>query len=760
MTAAAGPAGDGYSPRLLLQGAARGRHLTFSPEACEGFLSYLVADPGVRYPRGADLAMNLLLRCTGPWPEGLAATARVLTRRELDAREEDPPFSVLGFAALAGPDLYAEAVARAEEGCGPIARDELRRVAGWDATGYALLTEACQSPATAPLAPLPDVWERLADHGYAGFARSLLESAGDRVDAVRTGKIPYRADKAFDPGEVRALGRAARVALARDEPWLPDLLDRILRGVAVAPTSAKSLPSQALLYELARAAQDLPTPELAASLRTVRTITRHGGVPKQLDKMLKKTDAALAERAEVALRLPALGFAADGTHRTALGEHEAVITVTGGAAELEWRGPGGKPLRSVPAAVRRDHAAAVKDVRDLVKRVRAHLTTLARALEGGFPGETAMPYAEWRARLAAHPMAGPMARRLIWEVEVAPGEWRVFLPGEDPDEAPVDAAGVPVPLLGDAAPGDAARVRLWHPIRSTPEEVRAWRDMLTARRIRQPFKQAFREIYLLTPAEEETRVYSNRFAGHIVHYRRLFALFRARGWQSRLLGPWDGGSEDGAHRTLASGEWWVVFHHEYAEHAGDRELAATDQVRLARRQDGVWREVPLAEVPAAVFSEAMRDVDLFVGVTSIAADPEWEDRGEERHWAYWREAGFGALTASAEVRRDALARIVPRTKIAERCELDGRFLVVRGDLRTYRIHLGSGNVLMEPDHSYLCIVPARGKDAGGTGSGGAGKVFLPFEDERLALILSKAFLLAADATITDPTILAQLRRDA
>lgn len=59
----------------------------------------------------------------------------------------------------------------------------------------------------------------------------------------------------------------------------------------------------------------------------------------------------------------------------------------------------------------------------------------------------------------------------------------------------------------------------------------------------------------------------------------------------------------------------------------------------------------------------MRDVDLFVGVTSIAADPDWTDRGEDRHAVYWRTATFGALTASAEVRRAALERILPRLKI-------------------------------------------------------------------------------------------------
>ncbi|CAM5724518.1 hypothetical protein SALBM311S_00559 [Streptomyces alboniger] len=155
-------------------------------------------------------------------------------------------------------------------------------------------------------------------------------------------------------------------------------------------------------------------------------------------------------------------------------------------------------------------------------------------------------------------------------------------------------------------------------------------------------------------------------------------------------------------------------------------------------------------MPPLVFSEAMRDVDLFVGVTSIAADPDWTDGGAER--AYWERASFAELTESAESRRDVLQRILPRLKIAARCTLDGRFLTVRGDLRTYKIHLGSANILMEQDDSYLCIVPARRP--------GDGKVFLPFGDDRLSLILSKAFLLAADTEITDKSILTQIKRGA
>jgi len=159
-------------------------------------------------------------------------------------------------------------------------------------------------------------------------------------------------------------------------------------------------------------------------------------------------------------------------------------------------------------------------------------------------------------------------------------------------------------------------------------------------------------------------------------------------------------------------------------------------------------EAPLADVPPLVFSEAMRDVDLFVGVTSIAADPDWREGGPER--AYWERTAFGELDATAATRRDALERLLPRLKIADRRTLDGRFLVVRGDRGAYKIHLLSANTLMEPDDAHLCIVPAPAR----------GERYLPFEDDRLSLILSKAFLPAADADITDESILTRFGRGA
>ncbi|MBC7808698.1 MAG: DUF4132 domain-containing protein, partial [Akkermansiaceae bacterium] len=327
-------------------------------------------------------------------------------------------------------------------------------------------------------------------------------------------------------------------------------------------------------------------------------------------------------------------------------------------------------------------------------------------------------------------------------------------------------------------------VSLWHPLGFAPEYVVAWRDRLAALAVIQPFKQAHREVYLLTDAELATGTYSNRFAGHILKQHQMNALAHGRAWKNPLRLMVDDGYPP-ATRDLPlwnlRAEYWV-------EGAGDAFgtdtndsgtylYLATDQVRfypLGATQNyghalgGGYAQyqrhgdpppatpLPLTDVPATVFSEILRDIDLFVGVASVGNDPAWADTGADgnagRYADYWQSYSFGDLSASAETRKAVLEKLLPRLKIAERCELSGRFLRVRGDLRTYKIHLGSGNILMEPNNQYLCIVPGRGKEAA------TGDVFLPFEgDTRLSVILSKAFLLAADTKITDKTIISQLR---
>jgi hypothetical protein len=185
-------------------------------------------------------------------------------------------------------------------------------------------------------------------------------------------------------------------------------------------------------------------------------------------------------------------------------------------------------------------------------------------------------------------------------------------------------------------------------------------------------------------------------------------------------------------------------------HAGIYLFLTTDQVRFYRR--GQAMPLPLTEVPPLAFSEIMRDVDLFVGVASIGNDPNWTDSGFGRgHIDYWNHYAFGELFPTAQTRKAVLERIVPRLKIADRCSFTDRYLRVRGKLGTYKIHLGSGNILMEPNDQYLCIVPISPT------VDRSGRVYLPFEgDHMLSIIISKALLLADDDKIKDPSIRAQI----
>ncbi len=279
----------------------------------------------------------------------------------------------------------------------------------------------------------------------------------------------------------------------------------------------------------------------------------------------------------------------------------------------------------------------------------------------------------------------------------------------------------------------------------------AWRRAVTDREVHQPFKQAFREIYLLTPAEAQTDTYSNRFAAHILRYRQMAALMRARDWRPPQLGGWD---HEDADAIRSYYDLRCVFHVESVDDARDEpesaELCSSDHVRFETTDDaGEWHRMRLVDVDPLVFSESMRDVDLFVGVTSIATDPAWTTDGRRAHQDYWSRTSFGELSENAASRREALRQLLPRTQLADVTRIEGRYLLVQGRLRTYKIHLGSANILMEPDDSYLCIVP--------TSAARPSNIYLPFEgDGRLSLIISKAFLLADDDKITDPTILTQI----
>ena len=266
---------------------------------------------------------------------------------------------------------------------------------------------------------------------------------------------------------------------------------------------------------------------------------------------------------------------------------------------------------------------------------------------------------------------------------------------------------------------------------------------------------------MLTPAEEATEHYSNRFAGHILRYPQARALMTARRWGSNFLGPFDGGYNGIAKREFKS--------HASARSSGttrsstERRLSrevehcTTDQVRFVRGT-ATASLMRLRGRPAdRVLGGDARRRPVRVGDSSVGADyvtGRTARRSADRLGAYWRRRPGASTGRELDVatRRDALRPADPRASRSRiGCELDDRWLVVRGDLRTYRIHLGSGNILMEPADTYLCIVPAAAAPRRSSSCRST-------TTRRCSVILSKAFLLARDTKITDRSIVAAAAR--
>ncbi len=437
------------------------------------------------------------------------------------------------------------------------------------------------------------------------------------------------------------------------------------------------------------------------------------------------------------------------------GGYTCRLAVTGvGKSELRWFKPDGSPQKTVPAFVKTDHADKLKKLKAAQKNLNTTLTAQRDRLDQMMRSEHRVPLEHAEQYYWQHGLMSCLTRPLIWQFfrdeNDTQGKSALWLDGTWVDEtgAQTDVSG-------------SLKVGLWHPALATQQSIAQWRKLLLDKEIRQPLKQAYREIYLLTEAEINTKTYSNRFAAHILKQHQYMTLAKGRGWKGSLAGAWDGGDDATVSLDLPEynlrAEFWTnaVDSEEAWTESGIWQYVSTDQVRFHRLDDGYnAAALDLIDIPPRVFSEVLRDVDLFVGVASVGNDPTWEDNGgETRFYSYWQSYSFGDLGEVAKTRKAVLETLLPRLKIAKVAHIDGNFLVVQGKLRTYKIHIGSSNILMLPDDQYLCIVPdSRKKDA-------SDKLFIPFEgDNTLSVVLSKAMLLAEDDKITDGTITSQIKR--
>lgn len=377
-----------------------------------------------------------------------------------------------------------------------------------------------------------------------------------------------------------------------------------------------------------------------------------------------------------------------------------------GVAELSTA-RGEKPLKSIPASLKSD--AGVVELKDRLQELLRQRSRTRGALEEAMCRGDRFSGAELR-ELLGHPILAPALSRLVFVGDPLAG---YLVEG---GLALRDAAGGLHPL------GAGEPVRIAHPVDLLERGGwPAWqRECFAAERV-QPFKQLFRELYPMTGTEGGADR-SRRYAGHQVQPRQALALLGGRGWVAH--------PDEGVTRTFHEAGLTARLGFQEAFYTpADIEGLTLEEVIFTRGE--AWKPVPLAEVPARVFSEAMRDLDLVVSVAHRGAvDPE--------------------ASASTVEMRSALLRETCALLGLDNVEVQANHAIVRGSLGTYSVHLGSAGAQVLPGAA-LSIVAVHSQHRG--------RLFLPFaaDDPRTAEVLAKVLLLARDQKIQDPNILDQIR---
>lgn len=356
----------------------------------------------------------------------------------------------------------------------------------------------------------------------------------------------------------------------------------------------------------------------------------------------------------------------------------------------------GKPLKDAPAAVKK--SVAISELRSRKTQLAQQTSRMRLSLEESMIRGDKFTVPELR-EMQSHPMLRPMLSNLVFVDESEKIRWEGEIGGIEGNLR----IAHPIDLLNS---GDWARVQ-----RAIIEQERV-----------QPFKQAFRELYLLTEAEREAGNYSPRYSGQQVNPREATAIAGKRGWVNV--------PEEGLRKTFheIGISAWVTFLEGWFTPV-DVDGLTLNHIAFTSRADG--KLLPIEQIPPRIFSEAMRDLDLVVSVAHRGGvDPE--------------------ATHSTVEMRHALLRETLRLLRVENVRLDGRHAFIEGQIGSYNVHLGSGIVHRQPGGS-LCLIPVHSQHRG--------RLFLPFADNdpKTAEIVSKILLLAQDEKIKDPTILEQLR---
>jgi hypothetical protein len=388
------------------------------------------------------------------------------------------------------------------------------------------------------------------------------------------------------------------------------------------------------------------------------------------------------------------------------GGYRIRLALQRGKVELQVLGPRGV-LSPVPAAVRRSDA--YRQARDAQRQAQVQYRLFKQALETGMLESRPMALGEFNY-LLHNPIFAHLAERLLWQTSCGD---IILWAGPDRWET---CAGERVDLEASAKNG-LFFLQVVHPL----PLVRAgtlvvWQSLAADRRLAQPFKQLFREVYLPDiPADMVCR----RFAGRVIDPHRAYALLRAAGFA-----PGTGIARREWPHDLTANFCWaddVVGHDLFGPQC--KEFVRTGGIWFTRGDE----RLELTDVEEIIISETLRAADL---VTTRAAMGDADLTSRE------------TLALRVTLLRE-VSRAFNLTNIAVREE--GGYALVLGQHATYRVNLANGVVLLEPEGRQIILPQIE-------------QHWQPSEEQVdiTTRMLDIVLVLANDAAINDLTFLAQL----
>jgi hypothetical protein len=280
------------------------------------------------------------------------------------------------------------------------------------------------------------------------------------------------------------------------------------------------------------------------------------------------------------------------------------------------------------------------------------------------------------------------------------------------------------PLLRSLVLVSGDKLGFWDDISATNKTIRIahcsdlhasgrWSDFQKQafkKQLVQPFKQIFRELYLPSADELAAVGISRRYAGYKVQPKQAAALFRTRAWSAN----YNFGLQKVFHKEKITaqidsfGEW-------YEENA----MGSVSEIQEVRFKNKYSHEfLPLKDIPKAIFSEIMRDLDLVVSVAHVGG------------------VDIEASLSSIELRGVIVMETAEIMGLKNVC-VEKTHVFIKGTKADYTVHLGSGIAFKMPEEM-LNITPVSTQERG--------RIFLPFvdEDPKTAEIVSKVLLLAKE----------------